>query len=353
MVLKESISCTKTRGVDTRFTIALFAVLLSVVVSIGCRGKASPLAPSAANEPIPDSRPQNSYADVVSRVAPAVVTIRANKHVRAPQQFPFMNDPFFRDLFGNRNPQQPQEQVERALGSGVIVSSDGYVLTNHHVIDGAEQIKIDMNDGRTIDAKLIGSDPPSDLAVLKVPGSGLTFLTPGDSDKVRVGDVALAIGNPLGIGQTVTMGIISAKGRSTKGPGAGNFEDFLQTDAPINQGNSGGALINTNGELIGINSQIVPGNSGGNIGIGFAIPSNMVRSVTDQLAKSGKVRRGQLGVGVERVTSDIAESLGMPEAKGVIVSSVRPGSAAERAGIRRGDIITAIDNSPVADTNAF
>src|SRR6266702_4210133 len=353
MIFKESISDTKTRGVDTRFTIALFAVLLSVVVSIGCRGKASPLAPSAASEPIPDSRPQNSYADVVSRVAPAVVTIRADKHVRAPQQFPFMNDPFFRDLFGNRNPLQPQEQFERALGSGVIVSPDGYVLTNHHVIDGAEQIKIDMNDGRTIDAKLVGSDPPSDLAVLKVPGNALTFLTPGDSDKVRVGDVALAIGNPLGIGQTVTMGIISATGRSTAGPGAGNFEDFLQTDAPINQGNSGGALINTNGELIGINSQIIGGMSGGNIGIGFAIPSNMARSVLDQLVKNGKVRRGQLGIGVQRVTSDVAESLGLSDTKGVIVTSVRPGSGAEKAGIRRGDVITALNEIQVTDTNAF
>src|SRR5437762_8997964 len=344
MIFKESISDPGTRGVGAKFIIALLVVLLSVVFSIGCRGKASPLAPSAASEPIPDSRPQNSYADVISRVAPAVVTIRADKRVRAPQQFPFMNDPFFRDLFGNRNPQQPREQIERALGSGVIVSPDGYVLTNHHVIDGAEQIKIDMNDGRTIDAKLVGSDPPSDVAVLKVPGSGLTFLTPGDSDKVRVGDVALAIGNPLGIGQTVTMGIISAKGRSTAGPGAGNFEDFLQTDAPINQGNSGGALINTNGELIGINSQIIGGGmSGGNIGIGFAIPSNMARTVLDQLVRNGKVRRGQLGIGVQRVTSDVAESLVLSDTKGVIVTSVRPGSGAEKAGLRRGDVITALN----------
>ena len=336
---------------SARRSALVFTVAMAFVLA-GCkaRGADQPLAFA----PAPDGRPQNSYADVVSKVAPAVVTIRADKRVRVPQQFPFMDDPFFRGLFGNRMPQQqPQESLERALGSGVIASADGYIVTNHHVVDGAEQIKIDLTDGRTLDAKLIGSDAPSDLALLKISGSGLPFLTPGNSDQVRVGDVALAIGNPLGIGQTVTMGIISAKGRSTAGPGAGNFEDFLQTDAPINQGNSGGALINTNGELIGINSQIVPGNSGGNIGIGFAIPSNMVRSVTDQLAKSGKVRRGQLGVGVERVTSDIAESLGMPEAKGVIISSVRPGSAAERAGIRRGDIITAIDNSPVADTNAF
>jgi serine protease Do len=256
-------------------------------------------------------------------------------------------------LFGDRGQQQPQEQLQRALGSGVIVSADGYVLTNHHVIDGAQEIRIDMTDGRTLEAKLIGSDPPSDLALLKVNATGLTFMTPGDSDKVRVGDVALAIGNPLGIGQTVTLGIISAKGRSTAGPGAGSFEDFLQTDAPINQGNSGGALINTIGELIGINSQIVPGAGGGNIGIGFAIPSNMARSVMDQLVKDGKVRRGQLGISVKRVTSDLASSLGMSETKGVIVNSVKPDSAAERAGIRRGDVITAINDVTFNDTNAF
>src|SRR5438045_3946761 len=231
---------------------------LLVVISItACKAKASNPALNFAT--VPDAAPQNSYADIVSKAAPAVITIRADKRVRTPQQFPFSDDPFFRGLFGNRGPQQPQEQLQQALGSGVIVSADGYILTNHHVIDGAEDIKIEMNDGRTMEAKLIGSDPPSDLALLKVNATGLTFMTPGDSDKVRVGDVALAIGNPLGIGQTVTMGIISAKGRSTAGPGAGNFEDFLQTDAPIKEGNSGGALSDTNGELIGINSKIVHG----------------------------------------------------------------------------------------------
>src|SRR4029077_834334 len=280
----------------------------------------------------------------------AVITIRANKRVRNPQQFDFSNNPFFRDLFGDRGQQQPpQESLERALGSGVIVSTDGYVLTNHHVVDGAQDIKVDLNDGRTLDAKLIGSDPPSDLALLKVNASGLTFMTPGDSDKVRVGDVALAIGNPLGIGQTVTMGIISAKGRSTAGPGSGSFEDFLQTDAPINHGNSGGALINTLGELIGINSQIVPGQNGGSIGIGFAIPSNMAKTVMDQLIKSGKVHRGQLGIVVQKVSSDIASSLNLKESRGVIVSQVQAGTAAERAGIKQGDVITALNGVEVDD----
>ena len=221
---------------------------------------------------------------------------------------------------GATSTQQPRESLERALGSGVIVSADGYIITNHHVVDGAEDIKVDLTDGRTLDAKLVGSDQPSDLAVLKVTQTSLPFLTPGDSDKVRVGDVALAIGNPLDVGQTVTMGIISAKGRSTPGTGSGNFEDFLQTDAPINRGNSGGALVNTNGDLIGINSQIIGGLSGGNIGIGFAIPSNMVRSVMDQLIKTGTVRRGQLGIVVKRVDSDMAQSLGMSETKGIIVN---------------------------------
>lgn len=339
------------RWLDGRTLSVCAAVLLAVFLSSGCRRGAT--NPALNFAPVPDTQPQNSYADLVGKVAPAVITIRADKRVRNPQQFPFLDDPFFRGLFGDRGQQQPQESLQRALGSGVIVSADGYILTNHHVIDGAQDIKVDLNDGRTFVARLVGTDPPSDIALLKVEASGLTFMTPGDSDKVRVGDVALAIGNPLGIGQTVTMGIISAKGRSTAGPGAGSFEDFLQTDAPINHGNSGGALINTIGELIGINSQIVPGQNGGNIGIGFAIPSNMARSVMDQLVKNGKVRRGQLGITVTRVTSDLAASLGMSETKGVIVNSVRPDSAAERAGIRRGDVITAINETGVNDTNAF
>ena len=337
----------------TKFAVAAMAVCLSVS-SVACKGSQG--APAVNSAPVADAPPQNSYADVVARVAPAVVTIHANKRVRRPQQFPFLDDPSLRDWFNDRRreqPQQPRESLERALGSGVIVSADGYIITNHHVVDGAEDIKVDLTDGRTLDAKLVGSDQPSDLAVLKVTQTGLPFLTPGDSDKVRVGDVALAIGNPLDVGQTVTMGIISAKGRSTPGTGSGNFEDFLQTDAPINRGNSGGALVNTNGDLIGINSQIIGGLSGGNIGIGFAIPSNMVRSVMDQLIKTGTVRRGQLGITVRRVDSDMAQSLGMSETKGIIVNQVLPASAAERAGVRQGDVIIALNGSPVNDSNAF
>jgi len=290
---------------------------------------------------------------VVSRVSPAVITIHSELRVRAPQQFPFMDDPIFRQFFGDRGnmPQQTPELHREALGSGVIVTTDGYILTNHHVVDGAEKIKVDLNDDRTLDAKVVGLDPPSDIAVLKVDASGLPVLALGDSDRVRVGDVVLALGNPLGIGQTVTMGIVSAKGRQT-GLSNGNFEDFLQTDAPINQGNSGGALVSTNSELIGINSQILS-QSGGSIGIGFAIPSNMARTVMDTLIKGGKVRRGQLGITVGKMTPEIASKLGINVGKGVVVVQVQPGSAAERAGLKKGDVITAFNGGEVVDANIF
>jgi Do/DeqQ family serine protease len=345
--------------------IGIFITLLIVVFFIGAcnRGNsqgvrfASTSDPGVSNPPISNGPPTGatapvlSYADVVSKVSPAVITIHSEMRVRAPQQFPFMDDPMFRQFFGDRLPQQVPEQRRSGLGSGVIVSTDGYILTNHHVIDGAEQIKVDLNDNRTLDAKVVGSDPPSDLAVLKIDATNLPVLALGDSDKVRVGDVVLAIGNPLGIGQTVTMGIISAKGRQT-GLSSGSFEDFLQTDAPINQGNSGGALVSTNSELIGINSQILSP-SGGSIGIGFAIPSNMARTITDTLVKTGKVRRGQLGVTVVRTNSDPAKSLGVKETKGVVVYQVQPGSAAERAGLRKGDVITSFNGAEVTDPNVF
>jgi Do/DeqQ family serine protease len=295
-----------------------------------------------------------SYADVVSRVSPAVVTIWSERRTRAPQLPPFLRDnPMLRDFFG-RNFEEGQEapsRRQRGLGSGVIVSADGYILTNHHVVDGAEDIQVELTPGRRQPAKLVGSDPPSDLALLKVEATGLKVLELGNSDDVRVGDVVLAIGNPLGVGQTVTSGIISAKNRST-GLGDGSYEDFLQTDAPINQGNSGGALVSTNGQLIGINSQILSP-SGGNIGIGFSIPSNMARNVMDQLRTSGKVTRSQLGVGIQAVTPDIASGLGIQNARGVLVNSVTPGSPAEKAGLRRGDVILQLNGQAVSETNAL
>ncbi|HEX3252410.1 MAG TPA: Do family serine endopeptidase [Pyrinomonadaceae bacterium] len=335
------------------------SVGLIALLFVGCNRQRQPnfhLATTSDattnTNPAPAAIPGVSYADVVSRVAPAVVTIHSRMRVRQPQQFPFMDDPFFRRFFGERTQQAPPvEQTRQALGSGVIVSHDGYIVTNHHVIDGADQIKVDLTDGRSLDAKVVGSDPPSDLAVLKVEANNLTVLTLGDSDRARIGDVVLAIGNPLGVGQTVTMGIISAKGRQT-GLSNGSFEDFLQTDAPINQGNSGGALVSTNSELIGINSQILSP-SGGSIGLGFAIPSNMARTVMEQLINNGKVRRGQLGIVVLKIPSEEASKLGVNEGPGVVVYQVQSGSAADRAGLRQGDVITSLNGAPITDPNTF
>ncbi|HEY1234631.1 MAG TPA: Do family serine endopeptidase [Candidatus Binatia bacterium] len=338
-------------------------MVISLAISACRKEPQSQNTPSPSSAPAPavnhtagenkPSGPQLSYADVIERAGPAVVTIRSERRVRAPRQFPFFDNPLFRDFFGGQLPQSRSNppQVQMALGSGVIVQADGTILTNHHVVDGAEQIKVELPNHRVFDAKIVGSDPPSDLAVLKVNAKDLPVLSLGDSDKVRVGDIALAIGNPLGIGETVTAGIISAKSRYT-GLSDGSFEDFLQTDAPINQGNSGGALIDSTGELIGINSQILS-TSGGNIGIGFAIPSNMARNVMEQLIKTGKVHRGQLGVGIQPMTPELAQQFGLSEVRGVLVNTVAENGPAAKAGIRRGDVIVAFNGKAVTDGNTL
>jgi serine protease Do len=306
---------------------------------------------------------RDSYADVVKVVAPGVVTIQVEGKAQAkPTQFGDDDEDMLRRFFGQQfgmpgERQQrgqrstPRTFKQRGLGSGVVVTPDGYILTNNHVIDSADDIRVEFTDGRSMKAKLVGADKPSDLALLKVEATNLPTVAVGNSDQVQVGDVVLAVGNPLGIGQTVTMGIISAKGRST-GSGDGSYEDFLQTDAPINHGNSGGALVNLKGELVGINSQIVS-QSDGNIGIGFAIPANMARHVMDDLRKDGRVRRSQLGISIQPMTSDLAESLGLKQVSGVIVSAVTPDSAADRGGIKRGDVIKSFNGESVQDYNAL
>jgi serine protease Do len=322
-------------------------------------GGASASAPASAHGPasvkLADSSEgpsKNTFAPVVKAVLPTVVNISSSKVVRTPNQLSGPMDPFFRQFFGDGSDDRfnvPRERRERSLGSGVIISPEGYILTNNHVVEGATDIRVTLSDKRELKGTVVGTDPKTDVAVLKVEGANLVSATIGDSSKVQVGDYALAIGDPFGVGQTVTMGIVSAKGRTNLG--IEDYEDFIQTDAPINPGNSGGALVNDRGELIGINTAILSHGSGGNEGIGFAVPINLAHQVMDQILKNGKVTRAYLGIIPQDVTPAIAKAMGQSDPRGVLVGDVSPNSPAQRSGLQRGDIILEMDGKPVADAN--
>ena len=284
-----------------------------------------------------------SYADAVTTAAPSVVNLYTTKVVNKPNH-PLFEDPQFRRFFGDNSPKQ--KRMESSLGSGVIMSPEGYLLTNNHVTSGADQIVVALKDGRETLARVIGSDPETDLAVLKIDLKNLPSITVGRSDNIRIGDVALAIGNPFGVGQTVTMGIISATGRNQLG--LNNYEDFIQTDAAINPGNSGGALVDANGNLTGINTAIFS-KSGGSQGIGFAIPVKLAMEVMKSIIEHGQVIRGWLGIEVQPLTQELAESFGLSGRPGIVVAGIFRDGPAQKAGLQLGDVILAIDGEPAGD----
>jgi Do/DeqQ family serine protease len=306
-----------------------------------------PMASQATLPAMVDGQPLPSLAPVLEQVTPSVVNIYTQTRVRINN--PLINDPFFRRFFNI--PDQPQERVSQSLGSGVIVDADeGYVLTNNHVISGADEISVTLADGRSFQAEVIGTDPDTDLAMVQIPAENLRALIMADSNDLRVGDFVVAVGNPFGLGQTVTSGIVSALGRA--GFRGLEFQNFIQTDASINPGNSGGALVNLRGELVGINSAIFTP-SGGNIGIGFAIPTAMASHVMRQLAEYGEVRRGTLGLYVQDLTPELAGALGIENTKGALVAEVIKGAAADKAGIEAGDVIIEVADYPVHSMQDF
>lgn len=296
--------------------------------------------------PLARNQGPSSYASAVEKAAPAVVNVYSSRTVERDQH-PLMSDPFFQQFFDDDD--TSHQRMLSSLGSGVIISQDGYVLTNHHVIKGADQIQVALRDGRETLATVIGTDPESDLAVLRIPLDNLPSIKLSNSEDVAVGDVALAIGNPFGVGQTVTMGIISATGRSHLGLNA--YEDFIQTDAAINPGNSGGALINPDGALVGINTAIFS-RSGGSQGIGFAIPANLAHGILDELVTQGRVIRGWLGIEAQALSRELAASFGLRTPQGMIVAGVIKNGPAARAGLQPGDVLLALDDEPILDARA-
>ena len=320
----------------------LLLPLLMPILLVASLGAAAPAHAHLATDEI------RSLAPLVKESAPAVVNIATRGEVEMPPH-PFFDNPFFKEFFGDRPPPRPQPRQRRAAGSGVIVDAErGFLLTNHHVIDGADEITVTLTDRRELQATLVGADPETDIALLKVETEQLTAMPLADSDALQVGDYVVAIGNPFGLGQTVTAGIVSAVGRS--GLGIESYEDFIQTDAAINFGNSGGALINLEGELVGINTAIIA-RGGGNVGIGFAIPINMARRIMDQLLAHGEIQRGRIGVQIQDLTPDLAEALGTTHQQGAVVSQVVPGTPAEAAGLQPHDVVVEMNGTPVTGSS--
>ncbi|HYV86508.1 MAG TPA: Do family serine endopeptidase [Patescibacteria group bacterium] len=323
----------------------------------GAPGSATSTAPETGSEtpstgpataPITPPAPGEGYAPIARAVMPSVVNISSLQVIKTYERYsPFMADPFFQQFFGGGGYDYvvPRERRELSLGSGVIADPKGIILTNNHVVEHATEVKVALSDGRELPAKIIGVDTRTDLAALKVAESGLPSAVLGDSDKLQVGDIVLAFGNPFGLGGTVTMGIVSAIGRGNIG--VADYEDFIQTDAAINPGNSGGALVDTRGEVIGINTAILS-QSGGYQGVGFAIPANMVREVVDSLIKNGRVIRGYSGLALQGITPDLARAFGLPDTHGALVTALDPQGPAAEAGLRRGDVIVSLKGRPVA-----
>ena len=339
---------------------AIALVALGVAVGLTLQGApgnttataAQGAAPAASGSaPAATGGELRSYADVAAHTMPAVVNIATDKQVESNFQHPFMDDPRFRRFFEMPNDEnhQGQERVERSMGSGIVISADGYILTNNHVVENATKIKVTFEGDREYDAKVIGTDPPTDVALLKIDARDLPTIEVADSARLRIGDQVMAIGNPFGVGQTITMGIVSALGRNI---GLTDYADFIQTDASINPGNSGGALVNMEGKLVGMNSAILS-RSGGSMGIGFAIPANMAMKVIDSLKSDGEVKRAYLGVLPQQVDQSLADYYGMDKPRGVLVAQVNEDTPAAAAGLKEGDIILAVDGRPINSPNAL